>query len=328
MSSSRLVEITADDRGLRLDRALAKALPDLSRTRIKTLLAAGQVTLKGAAVSDPNYRVAPGERFAVAVPPPEPAEDEAQAIPLAIVHEDAQLIVIDKPPSLVVHPAAGNRSGTLVNALLAHCGESLRAVGALGRPGIVHRIDKDTSGLLVAAKTERAHRSLGKQFAAHAIERVYTALVWGAPRANAGVIDAPLARAATDRKKIAVMTSGRVARTHYEVIERFSARGRTIASLVRLKLETGRTHQIRVHMAHIGHPLVGDQTYGQGRRAPEGRDPAETRAFEALNAFPRQALHAGVLGFQHPATHKNLRFESPLPGDFTELLEAVSHLSQ
>ncbi len=313
---------------MRLDRALAKALPDLSRTRIKALLAAGQVTLKGAAVSDPNYRVTPGERFAIAVPPPEPAEDEAQAIPLAIVYEDAHLIVIDKPPGLVVHPAAGNRSGTLVNALLAHCGESLRAVGALGRPGIVHRIDKDTSGLLVAAKTERAHRSLGKQFAAHAIERVYTALVWGAPRANAGVIDAPLARAATDRKKIAVATSGRDARTHYEVIERFSARGRTITSLVRLKLETGRTHQIRVHMAHIGHPLVGDQTYGQGRRAPEGRDAAETRAFDALNAFPRQALHAGVLGFQHPATHKILRFESPLPGDFTELLEVVSHLSQ
>lgn len=264
------------------------------------------------ALTNAAQKLKAGQEVLLVVPPAVRAEPEGQAIPLPIVYEDAHVIVIDKPAGLVVHPAAGNRDGTLVNALIAHCGESLRGIGGELRPGIVHRIDKDTSGLIVAAKTELAHRSLGKQFAAHAIERLYKALVWGVPRTMTGTIDGALGRSPLNRQKMAVLrVGGKEARTHYKVLE---ALGST-AALVDCKLETGRTHQIRVHMAHIGHPLIGDPVYGRPRTIP---------GF-TLNLH-RQALHAAVLGFQHPATHKTLRFESVLPEDFTETYLALKGL--
>jgi 23S rRNA pseudouridine1911/1915/1917 synthase len=262
-------------------------------------------------------RVKRGQSVMVVIPPAVRAEPEGQAMALPIVYEDAHLIVIDKPAGLVVHPAAGNRDGTLVNALIAHCGESLRGIGGELRPGIVHRIDKDTSGLIVAAKTEQAHRSLGKQFAAHAIERVYQALVWGVPRERAGTIDGALGRSPLNRQKMAVLrVGGKAARTHYKVIEVLGAKAAPTAALIECRLETGRTHQIRVHMAHIGHPVIGDPVYGRPRTIPG-----------LTLGIRRQALHAAVLGFQHPASHKVLRFESALPADFTETYVALKSLS-
>ncbi len=321
----------ADDShaGWRLDRFLAAALPEFSRARLQQLLGEGAVTLAEKTVKDPNHRVKGGENYAVAVPPARPSRPQGQDIPLSVIYEDRDLIVIDKPAGLVVHPAAGNPDGTLVNALIAHCGESLKGIGGEARPGIVHRLDKDTSGLLVAAKNERAMASLAKQFANHTIERAYHALVWGSPRAASGSIESQIGRSQFDRKRMAVLRSGgKTARTNYKVLEKFGPAGRVFASLVECRLETGRTHQIRVHLTHLGHPLIGDPQYGRTRQPPRAKTPQEEVAYAASSGFSRQALHAFVLGFQHPVLHRNLRFEAPWPTDFAALVTALRGLNQ
>jgi len=322
--------ITADaaDAGARLDKVLAKALPRLTRSRIQALIRGGQVSLRGATVREPGQRVKPGDTFALLEPEAEPAEPSAEPIALSIAFEDEHLIVIDKPAGLVVHPAAGHASGTLVNALLAHCGASLSGIGGVKRPGIVHRLDKDTSGLLVVAKTDAAHLGLSRQFAAHgsdgALLRRYTALVWGAPERRAAVVRTPIARSPRDRKRMAVAREGhgRHAVTRYTVKERFIATdGRPLASELELELETGRTHQIRLHMAHIGHPVIGDPVYGAHFASSLRRlDPA---AREAAHRLGRQALHAGTLGFLHPITGRRLVLESALPRDMLDLRAAL-----
>jgi len=298
--------------GWRLDRALAAAVPILSRERLKNLIRSGALETAGAALRDPALKVRGDERFVLAVPEPEPAHNEAQDIPLRVVFEDQHLLVVDKPAGLVVHPAAGNRDGTLVNALLHHCGASLSGIGGVARPGIVHRIDKDTSGLLVVAKTDVAHESLAKQFAAHSIERRYLAIVSGVPKAAEGTIDEPLARSATNRKKIAIVkgSRGKRAVTHWRRVTVLSQ-----AALVECRLETGRTHQVRVHMASIGHPLVGDPVYGRSGKA-------HGKLLNELQ-FHRQALHAAELGFIHPVTKHRLSFASAMPPDMQELFEAL-----
>jgi len=320
--------------GWRLDRFLAAALPGFSRARLQQLLGEGRVTLlarpdqPGRKVEDPNHRVKGNETYELSVPPARPTRPMGQDIPLAVMYEDKDLIVIDKPAGLVVHPAAGNPDGTLVNALIAHCGESLQGIGGEARPGIVHRLDKDTSGLLVAAKNERAMASLAKQFANHTIERAYHALVWGAPRDSSGTIESQIGRSQFDRKRMAVLRAGgKTARTNWRVLERFGDPGRPFASLVECRLETGRTHQIRVHLAHLGHPLIGDPQYGRARQPPRARNPAEAAAFTAATGFSRQALHALVLGFQHPSRHRTMRFEAPWPADFAQLLTALKGLN-
>ena len=322
-------QATADETqaGHRLDRFLADALTDLSRARIQQLLGEGHVTRGSATIKDANHRVKGGETYAVEVPAPAQARPQGQDIPLDVVYEDPDLIVIEKPAGLVVHPAAGNPDGTLVNALIAHCGASLIGIGGEARPGIVHRLDKDTSGLLVAAKTERAMASLAKQFANHTIERAYNAVVWGAPRAAEGTIEGQIGRSPFDRKRMAVLRGGgKLARTRYRVLEKFGADARPFASLIECRLETGRTHQIRVHLTHLGHPLIGDATYGRARQAPRPKTPDEEVAFAAAANFSRQALHAFVLGFQHPSLHKTMRFESPWPTDFAGLVDALRGL--
>jgi 23S rRNA pseudouridine1911/1915/1917 synthase len=312
--------------GWRLDRFLAAALPDFSRSRLQQLLAEGAVSLGAVTVRDGNHRVKPDESYVVTVPPTVSAIPQGQDIPLDIVYEDAELIVINKPAGLVVHPAAGNPDGTLVNALIAHCGRL--SIGGEARPGIVHRLDKDTSGLLVAAKTERAMASLAKQFANHTIERAYNAVVWGSPRDSTGLIETQIGRSQFDRKRMAVLRAGgKSARTRYQVLEKFGPLERPFASLIECRLETGRTHQIRVHLTHLGHPLIGDPAYGRARTAPKPKSDAEARAFTLAADFPRQALHAFVLGFQHPDLHKTLRFESPWPADFAELVTGLRGLN-
>ncbi len=298
--------------GWRLDRALAAALPTLSRERIKTLIRSGALDAGGTALRDPATKVRGDESFRLTVPDPTPAHNQAQDIPLDVVFEDEHLLVIDKPAGLVVHPAAGNFDGTLVNALLHHCGASLSGIGGVARPGIVHRIDKDTSGLLVVAKTDVAHVGLAKQFAAHSIERRYLAIVAGVPRTSAGSVDAPLARSAANRKKIAIVEGARGKRavTHWKRLESLKD-----AALVECRLETGRTHQVRVHLASIGHPLLGDPVYG-------GTGKAHRDLLKSLS-FHRQALHAAVLGFIHPATKVRLSFERPMPSDMQELFSAL-----
>jgi 23S rRNA pseudouridine1911/1915/1917 synthase len=316
--------------GWRLDRFLAAALPDFSRSRLQQLLETGAVSLgeQRKTIKDANHRVKPGDAFTVSVPPTAPAIPQGQDIPLAVVYEDKDLIVIDKPAGLVVHPAAGNPDGTLVNALIAHCGPKMLSVGGEARPGIVHRLDKDTSGLLVAAKNERAMASLAKQFANHTIERAYNAVVWGAPRDASGLIESQIGRSPFDRKRMTVLRAGgKRAATRYTLLEKFGPAERAFASLIECRLETGRTHQIRVHLTHLGHPLIGDAQYGRSRTPPRGKTPAETAAFAAAAAFPRQALHAFVLGFQHPSLHKTLRFESPWPADFAGLVGALRNLN-
>jgi 23S rRNA pseudouridine1911/1915/1917 synthase len=323
------VVVPSDLAGQRLDRVLAQLLPDVSRSRLEVLIDQSAVTGNGKTIKDANHRVKGGERFEIVMPEPLPASPRGQDIPLHVVHEDRELIVIEKPAGLVVHPAAGNPDGTLVNALIAYCGESLMGIGGELRPGIVHRLDKDTSGLLVAAKTERAMTSLAKQFAHHTIERAYHAVVWGAPRASQGTIEGQIGRNPFDRKRMAVLRGGgKTARTHYRVLERFGLGPRPFASLLECRLETGRTHQIRVHLAHLGHPLIGDPAYGRARHAPRPKTPVETVAFAAASHFPRQALHAYLLGFQHPSTHKPMRFESPWPADFAGLVEALRGLNR
>jgi 23S rRNA pseudouridine1911/1915/1917 synthase len=318
----------AEDKGERLDRFLAREIPGLSRTRLKGLVLEGRVSLAGEVVDDPGRKLASGDEIIVDVPPPAPAEPEGEAIPLEVVYEDADLLVIDKPAGLVVHPAAGHDSGTLVNALIAHCGDSLSGIGGVKRPGIVHRLDKDTTGLMVVAKSDRAHKRLADQFADHGrtgpLERAYRAIVWGVPARKHGTVDAPLDRSTRHRDRMAVVPAGRgrEAITHYEVDEVFAgADGSPVASLVTCRLETGRTHQIRVHMAHLGHPLLGDPVYGSGFRTKAALLPTEAR--EAVEAFPRQALHAAVLGFEHPATGEVLSFESELPPDIAALLNRL-----
>jgi 23S rRNA pseudouridine1911/1915/1917 synthase len=329
-SGDRRTALAGDDHaGWRLDRFLAAALPDFSRSRLQQLLAEGAVFLGARTIKDANHRVKPGENYVVAVPPTAPATPRGQDIPLDVVYEDRDLIVINKPAGLVVHPAAGNPDGTLVNALIAHCGEDALAIGGEARPGIVHRLDKDTSGLLVAAKTERAMASLAKQFANHTIERAYNAVVWGAPRDSGGMIESQIGRSPFDRKRMAVLRGGgKAARTRYKVIEKFGPPARAFASLIECRLETGRTHQIRVHLTHLGHPLIGDPQYGRGRTAARPKSDAELHAFSAAIQFPRQALHAFVLGFQHPSLHKTLRFEAPWPADFAQLVEALRGLNK
>ncbi|GAO38305.1 ribosomal large subunit pseudouridine synthase D [Sphingomonas changbaiensis NBRC 104936] len=305
--------IGAEAEGWRLDRALAAALPTLSRERIKALISSGQVRRSdGANPRDPAIKARAGESFAVEVPEPRPAHNEAQDLGLVVVYEDEHLIVIDKPAGMVVHPAAGNPDGTLVNALLHHCAGNLSGIGGVARPGIVHRIDKDTSGLLVAAKTDRAHEGLAKQFAAHSIDRRYKAIVAGLPKGQ-GTIEANLARSDANRKKVAIVGEGRGKRavTHWRLEQALRD-----SALVECRLETGRTHQVRVHMASIGHPLLGDPVYGRSRPA--------TRELLKRLRFERQALHAARLGFVHPITSQTLAFDSAMPADMQELLSALT----
>lgn len=299
--------------GWRLDRALADAVPTLSRERIKALISSGNVRNgAGVAVRDPAVKAVAGSAYALDIPAPRPAHNIAQDIALEIAYEDEHLIVIDKPAGLVVHPAAGNPDGTLVNALLHHCAGNLSGIGGVARPGIVHRIDKDTSGLMIAAKTDRAHEGLAKQFQAHSIDRRYRAIVNGWPNPASGTVDAPLARSTQNRKKIAIVADGRGKRavTHYRTITALKD-----AALVECKLETGRTHQVRVHMASLGHALVGDPVYG--RTKPSHRTILKELGFE------RQALHAAHLGFIHPISREALAFDSEIPADMQELFRAL-----
>jgi 23S rRNA pseudouridine1911/1915/1917 synthase len=332
------IRLADDETGGRLDRVLAAHIAELSRTRLKALIEAGAVAVDGRTIRDPGHRVNSGAAIDVDVPAPAPAKPAAEAIALNVVYEDADIIVIDKPKGLVVHPAAGHQTGTLVNALIAHCGASLSGIGGERRPGIVHRLDKDTSGLMVVAKNDRAHRALAAQFASHGrdgrpFERGYLAFVWGAPDRPRGTIDRPIDRHKVARDRMAVREGGREAVTHWEVLERYggqkASRGgkgvRTVppvASLLACRLETGRTHQIRVHLASIGHPLLGDEVYGPGFRTkavllPE---PAQT----ALKALGRQALHAHILAVEHPTTDKILRFRSELPPDLARLHDMLA----
>lgn len=322
-------EADASHAGMRLDRFLAERLPELSRTRVQSLIKAGRVSLGRATIVDAKYRVKPNDRFRIDVPPAVPAEPGGEAIPLNVVYEDAELIVIDKPAGLVVHPGAGHAKGTLVNALIAHCGESLSGIGGVARPGIVHRLDKDTSGLMVVAKTDRAHRALAEQFADHGrtgeMERGYLALVWGAPSRPQGTIDAPIGRHPTSRTKMAVLPGkGREAVTHWRVLETFGRKDTPLASLIECTLETGRTHQVRVHLAHIGHPLIGDPLYGKGFKSKLRKLPEKLQG--KIAALPRQALHAAHLAFLHPVRGTLLKFNSTLPGDLSEIVEAFKEL--
>ncbi len=324
-----ILELAPAHKGVRLDRALAAELAaaGLSRARIQQLVREGRCRLGGRTLDDPAFRL-PGEgRVELEEPPPAPATPVPQEIALAIVHEDDDLVVIDKPAGLVVHPAPGNPDGTLVNALLHHCGDSLSGIGGVLRPGIVHRIDKDTSGLMVVAKNDAAHRALARLFADHGIERVYHAFVHGVPAPPADRIEGAIGRSPRDRKRMAVVpTGGKPAATRYRVERIFAdSRGRGIAALVSCRLETGRTHQVRVHMAHRGHPLIGDPVYGGRRRLPRNLD-AKTRRF--VEEFPRQALHAAVLGFVHPASGRPMRFESPLPADLCALRDRLETISR
>ena len=304
--------ISVDAAGQRLDRALTAALPTLSRERLKALISSGRVTGPAGLVRDPAAKALSGA-YEVSVPEPAPAHNEAQDIALDIVFEDEHLLVVDKPAGMVVHPAAGNFDGTMVNALLHHCAGRLSGIGGVARPGIVHRIDKGTSGLLVVAKTDRAHEGLAAQFARHRIARGYRAVVAGLPNPRSGTIDAPLARSSANRQKMAIVDDGRGKRavTHYKVL-----RPLRDAALVECRLETGRTHQVRVHLTSIGHPLLGDPAYGRTRMAH--------RELLKKLGFERQALHAAELGFIHPVTSEPLSFKSDVPSDMQELLSALA----
>ncbi|NNG02821.1 MAG: RluA family pseudouridine synthase [Inquilinus sp.] len=302
--------------GERLDRLLAAALPEVSRSRVQALIAAGHVSSGGRTIGDASARVKPGQTFDIIIPEPAPAEPLAQAIDLAIVYEDDDLLVVDKPAGLVVHPAPGNPDKTLVNALLAHCAGRLSGIGGVQRPGIVHRLDKDTSGLMVVAKTDIAHAGLSAQFADRTLSRTYLAVVDGVPAKAAGEIDAPIGRSPRNRKKMAVVRrGGKPALTRYRVVRRLGGERRSAASLVECTLATGRTHQIRVHLASIGHPVIGDPLY-RGRRADLPEDHPSRR-------FPRQALHAAALRFVHPRDGEPRRFASDLPADMTVLIEEL-----
>jgi 23S rRNA pseudouridine1911/1915/1917 synthase len=326
-SGQRLqVTVGGDEGSSRLDRVLAVRLPQLSRSRLKALILAGSVAIKSAPVRDPAYHVTRGDTITIDVPEAVAAEPKAEDIALDIVYEDDDLIVIDKPKGLVVHPAAGHETGTLVNALIAHCGASLSGIGGVRRPGIVHRLDKDTTGLMVAAKNDRAHQSLTGQFADHgrtgAMRRGYMAFVWGVPNRQRGTVDAPIDRHPHAREKMAVRDSGREAITHWEIQETFNGRdGKPVAALLACQLETGRTHQIRVHLAHIGHPLMGDAVYGPHFKTKASHlGPKSQTALEALG---RQALHAYLLVLEHPQNGAILEWISNLPSDLTLLRDCL-----
>jgi 23S rRNA pseudouridine1911/1915/1917 synthase len=332
--SGRQSLVAGDDAEGRLDAWLAGELePDLSRSRIKALIEAGAVTVNGVAAKQAKHKIHPGDRIELEMPEPEDPEPVGEDIPLEILYEDNDLIVINKQAGLVVHPGAGNWSGTLVNALIHHCGDSLSGIGGVRRPGIVHRLDRDTTGVMVVAKNDLTHRHLAEQFADHGLtgplERAYKAIVWGKPQGLKGTINASLGRA-RDRIRRAVRTDHgddvRHAVTHYLVCERYGEKpdGTCAASLVECRLETGRTHQIRVHMAHIGHPLIGDLDYGGAFRTKANRLPDEIRG--VVNDFPRQALHAFLLVFEHPASGETLRFEADLPADMETMRAALASL--
>jgi 23S rRNA pseudouridine1911/1915/1917 synthase len=337
--ATKSIVAAEEQAGERLDRMLAASFGEFSRSRLKALIEAGAVAIDGATIRDPSHRVNSGAAIVLNVPPPEPARPAAEAIPLKIVYEDGDIIVIDKPANLVVHPAAGHWTGTLVNALIAHCGDSLSGIGGERRPGIVHRLDKDTTGLMVVAKNDHAHQSLAAQFASHGrggepFERGYLAFVWGAPERPRGTIDRPIDRSPHARDHMAVREGGREAVTHWEVLERYSGlaevrRGKaksetkseSVASLLACRLETGRTHQIRVHLASIGYPILGDDAYGAGFRTKRALLASNAQA--ALVDLGRQALHAHILSVKHPSSGEILRFRSELPRDLARLHRAL-----
>jgi 23S rRNA pseudouridine1911/1915/1917 synthase len=335
----------ADDAGDRLDRVLARHIGELSRSRLKLLIEAGAVTVDRQTIRDPSHHVNSGSTILVDVPPPVPAKPEPEPIPLRVIYEDDDIIVIDKPRNLVVHPAAGHWTGTLVNALIAHCGESLSGIGGERRPGIVHRLDKDTTGAMVVAKNDRAHRALAAQFADHGkgdeeFERAYLAFVWGVPDRPHGTIDRPIDRHPKSRERMAIREGGRDAVTHWQVLERYGgaaparsgkagrkgdssgSSSEPAASLLLCRLETGRTHQIRVHLASIGHPIMGDEVYGSGFRTKVALLPPGAQA--ALASLGRQALHAHILSVRHPSSGEFLQFQSELPPDLVRLRDAMA----
>lgn len=322
--------VGGDEGSARLDRVLAVHLAELSRSRLKALILAGEVSLRGAAVRDPAYHVVSGDTITIDVPEAAPPEPKGEDIALDIVFEDDDIIVLNKPKGLVVHPAAGHETGTLVNALIAHCGASLSGIGGVRRPGIVHRLDKDTTGLMVVAKNDLAHQSLSAQFADHGrtgpMRRGYMAFAWGVPGRHRGTVDAPIDRHPYARDKMAVRQGGREAVTHWEILESFAGRdGKPIAALLACELETGRTHQIRVHLAHVGHPLMGDAVYGPHFKTKANQLGLDSRA--ALAALGRQALHAYLLVLEHPRTGELLHWEAPLPEDLL-LLESTLKAAQ
>jgi 23S rRNA pseudouridine1911/1915/1917 synthase len=332
LAGKRSYDVGEEDAGSRLDRFLALqadvAAEALSRTRIQGLIEAGKVEIDGKPADDGNKKLRLGQSVSIEIPEARAAEPAGEDIPLTVAYEDDELIVIEKPAGLVVHPASGHETGTLVNALIAHCGASLSGVGGVKRPGIVHRLDKDTSGLLVVAKTDAAHQGLAALFADHGrnmpLDREYRALVWGAVGRARGTVDAPVGRHGTHREKQAIVRGvrGREAITHWELQETFPGKdGLPAASLLTCRLETGRTHQIRVHMAHIGHPVMGDPLYATGFRTKSAR--LADAARDALDALGRQALHAGRLGFTHPLSGEWIEFESDLPDDMQTLLDAL-----
>jgi 23S rRNA pseudouridine1911/1915/1917 synthase len=333
------VLVAEPEAGDRLDRVLARHIAELSRSRVKTLIEAGAVAIDGTTIRDPSHRVNSGTTLTVDVPPPAPTAPQPEPIPLDVVYEDGDIIVINKPRNLVVHPAAGHWTGTLVNALIAHCGDSLSGIGGERRPGIVHRLDKDTTGLMVVAKNDRAHRVLAAQFADHGrsdegFERSYLAFVWGAPERPHGTIDRPIDRDPHARDRMAVRETGREALTHWQVLERYRGEpgaqrpgkaGRAdspVASMLLCRLETGRTHQIRVHLASIGHPLLGDQVYGAGFRTKSALLPPEAQA--ALAGLGRQALHSHILSVKHPTSGEMCQFRSELPPDLARLRHTLA----
>lgn len=308
--------VASDEKRERIDRLLVKRLPALSRSRLQSLITGGQLAIDGKTIDNPAFRVKPGQNLVLEVPPAAPAEPEAQEIPLNIVFEDPHLIVVDKPAGMVVHPAPGNPDGTLVNALISHCGESLKGIGGVRRPGIVHRLDKDTSGLIVAAKTEPVHQALTELFAARDIERAYQALVWGRPSPAQGEIEGNIGRSPKNRKKMAVLRhGGKAALTRYRTLK--SLAGGNV-SLIECRLMTGRTHQIRVHLTEKGHPLLGDPVYGRQNEAKLQRLNHDAR--DAIKNLGRQALHAQTLGFKHPITGATHSFKSELPLDIKNLI--------
>lgn len=320
-TGDEIVLTAPEDASGRLDRWLSQQTDalDLSRSRIKTLIVSGQLSASGAVLTDPSASVRPGLSYRLVLPAAEEPVPQPESIPLDILFEDQHLIVLNKAAGMVVHPAPGSLTGTLVNALLAHCGDSLTGIGGVMRPGIVHRLDKDTSGVMVAAKTQKAHTGLSELFAAHDIDRRYQAVVWGMMTEARGRVDAPIARHKTDRKRQTITPSGKHAVTHYQLERSFPP----FASLVTCELETGRTHQIRVHMTSLGHGLIGDAVYGRPLRAGQMPDRTSREILEMIRRFPRQALHAAHLGFTHPCTGEALSFTQPLPDDMAGLITDI-----
>lgn len=312
--------VNKDFKGLRIDKFLSACFPDISRSQIQRMIAWGNVVCDDVTVGDNSYKIKEGESFVLTLPEAVDAEPQPQDIPLDVVYEDKDIIVVNKPYGMVVHPAPGAADGTLVNALLYHC-HDLSGIGGVKRPGIVHRIDKDTSGLLVAAKNDNSHKLLCEQFAEHSIERTYSAFVFGVPNPLDGTIEGNIGRSPYDRKKMAIVAKGgKHAVTHYQTIEKF----KNEAALIKCRLETGRTHQIRVHMTSVGHSLIGDKVYGKSRKLAVKNAPEKAEIF--INMFPRQALHAQSLGFVHPVTGEKMFFEASLPADLQELLQVLRQI--